>query len=45
MNDFLGIFNKLTPQQKMMIGGIAIVTVVLLGVLVSFLNSPTYTAI
>lgn len=45
MNDILGIFNKLAPQQKIMIGGIALVTVVLLGVLVSFLNEPNYSAI
>lgn len=45
MNDILGIFNKLAPQQKMMIGGIAIVTVVLLGVLVSFLNKPNYATV
>ncbi len=45
MNDILGIFNKLAPQQKMMIGGIAIVTVVLLGVLVSFLNKPNYSTV
>ncbi len=45
MNDIFGIFNKLAPQQKMMIGGIAIVTVVLLGVLVSFLNEPNYSTV
>jgi len=45
MNDFFGIFNKLAPQQKMMIAGIGIVTVVLLGFLISFLNSPTYSTI
>ncbi len=45
MNDVFGIFNKLAPQQKMMIGGIAIVTVILLGVLVSFLNEPNYSTV
>lgn len=45
MNDILGIFNKLAPQQKIMIGGIALVTVIMLGVLVSFLNEPNYSAI
>lgn len=45
MNDIFGIFNKLAPQQKMMIGGIAIITVVLLGVLVSFLNEPNYSTV
>lgn len=45
MNDIFGIFNKLAPQQKMMIGGIAIVTVILLGVLVSFLNEPNYSTV
>ncbi len=45
MNDILGIFNKLAPQQRIMIGGIGLVTVVLLGVLVSFLNEPNYATI
>jgi len=45
MNDFLGIFNKLAPQQKIMIGGISIVTLVLLGVLISFLNKPNYSTL
>ena len=45
MNDILGIFNKLAPQQRIMIGGIALVTVVLLGVLVSFLNEPNYATV
>jgi len=45
MNELFGIFNKLAPQQKMMISGIAIVTVILLGVLVSFLNEPNYSTV
>ncbi len=45
MNDIFGIFNKLAPQQKMMIGGIGLVTVILLGVLVSFLNEPNYSTV
>ena len=45
MNDIFGVFNKLAPQQKMMISGIAIVTVILLGVLVSFLNEPNYSTV
>ena len=45
MNDILGIFNKLAPQQKLMIGGIAIFTIILLGVLVSILNEPNYAVI
>ncbi|MDA3860398.1 MAG: flagellar basal-body MS-ring/collar protein FliF [Melioribacteraceae bacterium] len=45
MNDIFGIFNKLAPQQKMLIGGIAIVTLILLGVLVSFLNEPNYSTV
>lgn len=45
MNDIVGIFNKLAPQQRIMIGGIALVTIVLLGVLVSFLNEPNYSTV
>ncbi|MCF6270040.1 MAG: flagellar M-ring protein FliF [Melioribacteraceae bacterium] len=45
MNELFGIFNKFAPQQKMMISGIAIVTVILLGVLVSFLNEPNYSTV
>ena len=41
-SELFGIFNKLGMSQKIMLGGVLIVTVVMLGVLVIFLNEPTY---
>ncbi|MBZ0198619.1 MAG: flagellar M-ring protein FliF [Ignavibacteriaceae bacterium] len=39
------IFNKLTMQQKMLIGGVVALTVAILGVLMLFLNEPNYTVL
>jgi len=36
------IFNKLSMQQKLMIGGVAVLSVAILGVLILFLNEPSY---
>ncbi len=44
-NDIFGIFNKLAPQQKVLIGGVSIVSLILLGILFSFLNEPNYSVI
>ena len=41
----LNIFNKLTLQQKLVIGGAVAATVLLLGILLVFMNQPTYTAL
>ncbi len=41
----LNIFNKLTLQQKLVIGGAVAATVLLLGVLLVFMNQPSYTAL
>jgi len=41
----LNIFNKLSMQQKFMLGGIVIVTLVLLGVTLFFLNEPSYSTL
>lgn len=38
----LGIFNKLSLQQKILIGGAVAIAVVLVGLLVVFLNEPNY---
>jgi len=40
-----GIFNKLSMQQKMLIGGAILLTIVMLGVLVFFLNEPNYSVL
>ena len=41
----LNIFNKLTMQQKFMLGGIVVITFVLLGVTLFFLNEPSYSTL
>jgi flagellar M-ring protein FliF len=38
----LSIFNKLTVQQKFIIGGVTGLTIILLGILIVFLNEPNY---
>jgi len=38
----LGIFNRLSLQQKLILGGAVGLTLVLLSVLIMFLNEPTY---
>ncbi len=45
LSSVLNIFNKLTLQQKMVIGGAVSLTVLLLGVLLVFLNQPNYTTL
>ena len=40
LSELFGIFNKLGPQQKLMIGGVTIGSLVLLGFLFTFLNEP-----
>lgn len=45
LNSVMAVFKKLTMQQKVMLGGIAGVAVVLLGVTVFFLNEPTYSTL
>ena len=44
-SSILNIYNKLTLQQKMVIGGAVGVTMVLLGILLFFLNQPNYTTL
>jgi len=41
----LNIFNKLTLQQKFVLGGAVGATVLLLGILLVFMNQPSYTAL
>lgn len=41
----MNIFNKLSMQQKFMLGGIVIVTLILLGVTLFFLNEPSYSTL
>ncbi len=41
----LGIFNKLSMQQRLMIAGIAVVTFVLLGFIFFIFNEPTYSTL
>ncbi len=45
LSSVLNIFNKLTLQQKMVIGGAVSLTVLLLGVLLVFLNQPNYSTL
>lgn len=45
ISEMLGIFNKLAPQQKILIGGIVIVSFVMLGFLFTFLNEPSYSVL
>ncbi len=40
-----GIFNKLTMQQKMLLGGIAVITVVMIGLMLFAFNEPVYTTL
>jgi flagellar M-ring protein FliF len=40
-----GIFNKLSLQQKILIAGAILLTVVMLGTLVFFLNEPSYSVL
>ena len=41
LSDLLGIFNKLSPTQRIIIGAVTLSTVILLGIFVNFLNEPT----
>lgn len=45
LSEVLGIFNKLAPQQKILIGGISVVALVLLGFLFTVLNQPSYSVL
>jgi flagellar M-ring protein FliF len=44
-SSILNIYNKLTLQQKMVIGGAVGLTMILLGILLFFLNQPNYTTL
>ncbi|MGE5498910.1 MAG: flagellar basal-body MS-ring/collar protein FliF, partial [Syntrophothermus sp.] len=41
----LGIFNKLSMQQRMMIGIVVVITLVLLGSVIFVFNEPSYSAL
>lgn len=45
LNAVLNIFNKLSMQQKFMLGGIVAITFILLGVTLFFLNEPSYSTL
>lgn len=45
MNEIFSIFNKLSFQQKILIGGGIIVTFILIGVSFVFLNEPSYSTL
>jgi flagellar M-ring protein FliF len=45
LSELFGIFNKLAPQQKMVIGGVTVASLVLLGFLFTFLNEPNYSVL
>lgn len=45
LNEVFGIFSKLAPQQKLVLGIVSVLTVVLMIVLFSFLNQPVYTTL
>lgn len=40
-----GIFNKLTTQQKIILGSVLAVTFVIIGFLLFAMNEPTYTTL
>jgi flagellar M-ring protein FliF len=44
-NSILNIFNKLTLQQKLVIGSAVGITMILLGILLFFLNQPNYVSL
>jgi flagellar M-ring protein FliF len=41
----LAIFNKLSLQQRMLLGGVVVITLVLLGFVVFVFNEPTYSTL
>jgi len=45
MGALYGIFNKLSIQQRMMLGGIIVITLVLLGFVFSVFNQPDYSVL
>lgn len=45
MNDVLGIFNKLAPQQKIIIGIAGIASIILMIVLFGLLNQPNFSTL
>ena len=45
MGALYGIFNKLSIQQRMMLGGIVVITLVLLGFVFSIFNQPDYSVL
>lgn len=45
LNDLLGIFNKLAPQQKILMGAVTVVALILLGFLFTVLNQPSYSVL
>ena len=44
-DQILGVFNKLTIQQRLIIGGATVGTFVLIIILIFFLNEPSYTTL
>jgi flagellar M-ring protein FliF len=44
-SELLGIFNKLAPQQKLLIGGLVVGSLIMLGFLFTFLNEPSYSVL
>jgi len=42
LSDVFGIFNKLTPTQRIIIGAVTLSTIILLGIFVNFLNEPNF---
>jgi flagellar M-ring protein FliF len=45
LENILGIFNKLSMQQRLLIGGIAVVSIVVLGFVLFSFNEPDYAAL
>lgn len=45
LSEVFGIFNKLAPQQKILMGGISVVALILLGFLFTVLNQPSYSVL
>ena len=45
LSDVFGIFNKLAPQQKILMGAVTVVALIMLGFLFTVLNQPSYSVL
>lgn len=45
LSEVFGIFNKLAPQQKILMGAVTVIALILLGFLFTVLNQPSYSVL